>query len=136
MLGGIDPEDYSDDNRRKAETQLTPMAHFLARRQDLLCALLIANTQNKGSTERSIGRSNYAQEFISDYKEEAKQAMGSQPSWTKTEVVGKPHPGPFSPSSSKSKTQVIAFILTFMTTMLFKALHMVCCLFFLHLAVS
>ena len=65
MLGGIDPADCSDENRSRAKAQLTPLAHFLATRQELLCALQITNKQQKGSAAR-IG---YADEFIEDYKE-------------------------------------------------------------------
>jgi hypothetical protein len=90
MLGGIDPADCSDENRSRAKAQLTPLAHFLATRQDLLCALLITNKQQKGSAAR-IG---CADEFIEDYNEEAKTAMGSVPSWTKGDVVGSTPPPP------------------------------------------
>jgi hypothetical protein len=88
MLGGIDRNDCSDENREKAKEQLTPLAHFLATRQDLLCALLITSKDQKGSAAR-IG---YADEFIGDYEEEAKTAMGSVHEWTKGDVVGRPRP--------------------------------------------
>ena len=88
MLGGIDRNDCSDENREKAKEQLTPLAHFLATGQDLLCALLITSKDQKGSAA-SIG---YADEFIGDYEEEAKSAMGSEHEWTKGDVVGRSAP--------------------------------------------
>jgi hypothetical protein len=88
LLGEIDRNDCSDENREKAKEQLTPLAHFLATRQDLLCALLIISKDQKGSAARIV----YADEFIGDYEEEAKTAMGSVPSWTKGDVVGSTPP--------------------------------------------